>query len=33
MDNIKIPKELAKAIKENNLVLFVGAGLSYNFVN
>ena len=33
MDNIKIPKELIKAIKENDLVLFVGAGLSYNFVN
>ena len=29
----KIDEKLAKAIKENNLVLFIGAGLSYNFVN
>jgi tetratricopeptide (TPR) repeat protein len=33
MDNLKIPKELETAIKENNLVLFIGAGLSYNFIN
>ena len=29
----ELPKELIKAMKENNLVLFVGAGLSYKFVN
>jgi len=33
MDNIKILNGLAKAVKENNLVLFVGAGLSCNFEN
>ena len=30
---MEIPRELAKAIKENNLVLFVGARLSHDFVN
>ncbi|MDR1887380.1 MAG: hypothetical protein LBQ70_05625, partial [Prevotellaceae bacterium] len=28
-----LPKELLKAIKDDNLVIFVGAGLSYDFVN
>jgi hypothetical protein len=27
-DNMKIPEKLAGAIKENNLVLFAGEGLS-----
>ena len=30
---MNIPAELVKAIKEDNLVLFVGAGLSYNFID
>ena len=30
---MNIPAELVKALKENNLVLFVGAGLSYNLKN
>ena len=33
MDNIRITGELARAVKENNLVLFVGAGLSCGFEN
>lgn len=37
MTNLKtsfeIPYELAEAIKDNNLVLFIGAGLSSNLVN
>jgi tetratricopeptide (TPR) repeat protein len=33
MDNITIPRELINAVKEDNLILFTGAGLSYNFVN
>ncbi len=32
-DMTKIPAELEKAICDNNLILFVGAGLSYNLAN
>jgi len=31
--NVQIPRDLVKVIKDNNLVLFAGAGLSYDFVN
>jgi tetratricopeptide (TPR) repeat protein len=33
MSDIEIPIELKKAISDNKLIIFVGAGLSYNLVN
>ncbi|MBL7781540.1 MAG: SIR2 family protein [Saprospiraceae bacterium] len=33
MELPKIPRELEEAIKENELIIFVGAGLTYNLLN
>ena len=33
MSKFEIPKELEKAICSNQLIVFVGAGLSYNLKN
>ena len=33
MNTIPIPRELKNAIQDGNLVIFVGAGISYNLVN
>ena len=33
MSNLLIPREIKTAVQDNNLIIFVGAGLSYNLVN